>query len=214
MLWTSLAAIVFPTKFKPQVGAKHRCVYKCIWTAGAPCFGWSKWPCILHSQGTLYSVDFILNWKYIHDQKPLHHSCSKSDCQWTWTFHILFTTTDFVFSNFSVLLFLHDQFIKTPCPIKIWYPGHFSYEMLKKCATLVTNEVLTNKSHMKSSFGQGEKNWFILTDISTNWHLQYPNRPKALLPFQYLMGCSCKKSAVKKSTDAHINLRLLKIFFF
>ena len=34
----------FPTKFKPQVSAKHRWVDKCIRTAGEPCFGWSKRP--------------------------------------------------------------------------------------------------------------------------------------------------------------------------
>ena len=37
----------FPTKFKPQVSAEYKCVNKCIWSAGAPCFGWSKQPCSL-----------------------------------------------------------------------------------------------------------------------------------------------------------------------
>ena len=49
-------AIVFATEFKPQVNAKDRGVDKCIWTAGAPCFGWSKWPCIVHGQSALCFV--------------------------------------------------------------------------------------------------------------------------------------------------------------
>ena len=41
------ACYSFPTKFKPQVSAEYKCVNKCIWSAGAPCFGWSKQPCSL-----------------------------------------------------------------------------------------------------------------------------------------------------------------------
>ena len=42
-----------PTEFKPQVSAKDRGVEKCIWTAWAPCSGWSKQPRIVHGQFTL-----------------------------------------------------------------------------------------------------------------------------------------------------------------
>ena len=34
--------LLFATKFKPQVSAKHWHAYKFIQTAGTPCFGWSK----------------------------------------------------------------------------------------------------------------------------------------------------------------------------
>ena len=40
----------FPTRPKPEVSIKHRHVDKCILSTGAPCFGWSKRPCIVHSQ--------------------------------------------------------------------------------------------------------------------------------------------------------------------
>ena len=40
----------FPTRFKPRSSAENRRVDQCIWTAEAPCFGWSKWPCIAHGQ--------------------------------------------------------------------------------------------------------------------------------------------------------------------
>ena len=43
-------AIVFSTKFKPQVSAKDRGVDKCVQTSGAPCSGWSKQPRLVHGQ--------------------------------------------------------------------------------------------------------------------------------------------------------------------
>ena len=42
---------------------KPRGVYKCMWTAGAPCFGWSKQPCIVHGQSASCFVGFIAELK-------------------------------------------------------------------------------------------------------------------------------------------------------
>ena len=43
----------FPTKFKPRFSVKDRRVDQCIWTAEAPRYGWSKWPCVVHSQSVI-----------------------------------------------------------------------------------------------------------------------------------------------------------------
>ena len=55
----------FPTKFKPQPRAKDRCFDQCIWTAEAPCFGWSEWPCTVHGQSAVwfFFVGFVAELK-------------------------------------------------------------------------------------------------------------------------------------------------------
>ena len=73
---------------------------------------------------------------YIHDQKSLYGSCSRTDFSkvnfnFSCVFFIFFfTTTDFVFCKSSVLLFC---IIGTPCPIEIWSPGHCPIRWSKLC---------------------------------------------------------------------------------
>ena len=96
----------FPQKFKPQVSAKHWCVDKCVQTAGAPCLGWSKQQCKVHSQSTLCFVAGVnQSWTECELMIINHSTAAVAGLI---TFYVLFATTVVVFfSKSSVLLFLH-----------------------------------------------------------------------------------------------------------
>ena len=60
LLWRhGQACYYFPTKFKLTVNTKDKHVEMCIWTKGAPFFGWSKWPYEVDGQSPLCLVGAI-----------------------------------------------------------------------------------------------------------------------------------------------------------
>ena len=95
--WWPCALLLFLTKFKPQVSTKNRRVDKFVWTAGVPCFGWSKWPCMLHSQSASCFVGFLC------DKTPLYGSQG-----------LIFSDVNFNFSYF-----VHSRGF---CFLQVWCP--------------------------------------------------------------------------------------------
>ena len=104
----------FHTKFKLQFSAKDWCVDQRIQTAEAPCFGWSKWLCIVHS---LSAFCFFfegsvaeMKWSYMirsHFIAAVPRPIVTMSVMWTSAFPVLFTTTGFVLYESGVQLFLH-----------------------------------------------------------------------------------------------------------
>ena len=105
----------FSTKFKHQVSPTHRGVDKCIRTSRASlsCFGWSKRPCVVHSQRTWCFVGCrgepkVTSWS---ETTPWQLFQDWLSVTWTSIFHVLFQTKDLVFfgGKSGFLLFLHRQ---------------------------------------------------------------------------------------------------------
>ena len=130
MLWAQSTTedYIRAAEFKPQVSAKDRGVEKCIQADAAPCFSWSKWPHTVHGQSALCFGGFMAelkvdSWSETTLQQLLQDWLS---VMWTSTFHVLFTTMDFIFCKSGVLLFLHHQdtvsywilVSSTLCPIR------------------------------------------------------------------------------------------------
>ena len=125
MLRTSTAAIAFPpTSSLRSVQNTCRRVDKCIWSTGAPCFGWSERPCIAQSKCIMFCR---------------HHSWTKSK----FMIRNQSTATVPVWNqsvNFKISCFVHNHgffLLQVWCPTvfawsgrcpnsyQIWSPGHF-----------------------------------------------------------------------------------------
>ena len=108
MLHTSL--LLSSQQIQASFTAKHRQVDKCIRTTGTPCFGWSKWPCVVHGQRTLSCfVGFIAELKVASWLETTLRQLFKDwlSVMWTSTSHLLFTSLVsycFVSSGHHVLL--------------------------------------------------------------------------------------------------------------
>ena len=62
----------FPTKFRPLISTKHRCVDMSIQTEGMPRFGWSKQPWTEHGQSMLCCWDAITKAKATSQVETTH----------------------------------------------------------------------------------------------------------------------------------------------
>ena len=104
--------LLFLKKIQASFLCKRQMCWPVHWTEQAPCFSWSKWPCIVHGQSALcfFCVSSTAEPKvnsWPEALQSLYSSCSRTDCQWCELQLFLFTTTDFVFCKPGALLFLH-----------------------------------------------------------------------------------------------------------
>ena len=93
--WRHGDPLFSPTKinFKPQVTAKHTLVDRCIQTARAPCFGWSKTPCRMRGQSWLSFAGSI--------SEPTVTSWSEINLQQLFLAGLMISDVNFNFSCFA-----------------------------------------------------------------------------------------------------------------
>ena len=100
-------------------------VDKCIRTAVAPSFGWSKQPCIVHGQRALCFRGFIAEPKVDSWSETTYSNCSRTNCQWYELQLFMFCSHQQILFSVSLVSYCL-CIIRTSCPIQLWSPEHLS----------------------------------------------------------------------------------------